>query len=158
MNSYNGFSGAQRMKAQRWLNEMWGRGLLARPSECTACGQTEGVIDAHTEDYSEPFAAGKTDQWPLCYRCHMMLHCRFSAPVAFQRYRKAVAGGIRYEAMTERNFYRLRNQHIHGHRVGWTQHEPRPDALGQLAGAKVGDAAEPGAPSVGAGDQLNLSV
>jgi hypothetical protein len=45
---------------------------LARPVKCCACGQEHGVIDAHAEDYSDPFAPGKTDQFPLCYRCHML--------------------------------------------------------------------------------------
>jgi hypothetical protein len=49
---YNGFSGCQRDRAQRWLNKEWDAGGLARSSECVACGQTEGVIQAHAEDYS----------------------------------------------------------------------------------------------------------
>jgi hypothetical protein len=133
MNSYNGFSGAQRARAQRWLTEMWGRGILPRPCRCVACGQENGIIDAHTEDYSEPFRAGKTDEWPLCFRCHMMLHCRFSHPDAWARYRAQIAGGMRFAPMVERNFYRFRADHLFGATsVPFTVHEPREDILARI--------------------------
>jgi hypothetical protein len=79
---YNGFFGAQRDRAQRWLNREWGAGRLVRPSECVACGQTEGVIQAHAEDYSEPFRAGVTDGFHLCVICHTMVHFRSKNPKA----------------------------------------------------------------------------
>jgi hypothetical protein len=31
---YNGFSGSQRQRAQKWLNREWGAGRLAQPSKC----------------------------------------------------------------------------------------------------------------------------
>jgi hypothetical protein len=76
LKDYNGFSGKQRERAQRWLNKGWTAGRLARPSECVACGQTEGVIQAHAEDYLEPFRAGVTDGFHLCIICHAMVHAR----------------------------------------------------------------------------------
>jgi hypothetical protein len=96
MISYNGFSGAQRMAAQKWLNEQWAAGTLKRPSQCVACGQTAGPIDAHAEDYSQPFAAGKTDQYHLCYVCHLMVHCRFRNPERFKEYCRRIAAGERF--------------------------------------------------------------
>lgn len=62
MNPYNGFTGDQRNRAQRWLNSQWAAGHFPRPAQCCACGQADGIIDAHAEDYSEPFRHGKTDQ------------------------------------------------------------------------------------------------
>lgn len=93
MKAYNGFSPEQRNKAQAWLNKQWKAGLLARPCQCQACGQTEGRIDAHAEDYSEPFEAGKTDQYHLCYRCHMAVHCRFRNSEAWRIYKQHVREG-----------------------------------------------------------------
>lgn len=93
MNSYNGFSSAQRYKAQRWLNARWADGAFPRPSRCCACGQMDGIIHAHAEDYSEPFAHGKTDEYPLCFCCHMMVHCRFLNPAAWKRYREMIGEG-----------------------------------------------------------------
>lgn len=103
MNAYNGFSPQQRNRAQAWLNAQWRDGALARPAVCCACGQEHGPIDAHAEDYSEPFAQGKTDEYHLCFLCHMMVHCRFRNRAAFDRYREAVVNGITFAPMG-RNF------------------------------------------------------
>lgn len=103
MKAYNGFSGALRAAAQRWLNGAWSAGTLARPAKCMACGQETPPIDAHAEDYSQPFAAGKTDQFHLCYSCHMACHCRFRNPEAWDGYRNVISLGGRYPALG-RNF------------------------------------------------------
>lgn len=114
MKDYNGFTGVQRAKAQRWLNQQWAAGAFPRPSRCCACGQEHGIIDAHAEDYSEPFAAGKTDEYPLCFICHMMVHCRFRNRAAWNLYRAAVAGGGRFPAFTTRNFPRFQKLFLGG--------------------------------------------
>lgn len=110
MKSYNGFSVAQRRKAQVWLNRQWRSGTLTRPSVCQACGQDQGIIDAHAEDYSEPFAAGKTDQFHLCFKCHMMVHCRFSNPDKWRWYKAMVASGIKFEPYYKRDFGRFASE------------------------------------------------
>ena len=101
MNSYNGFTGAQRTAAQRWLNTEWNAGRLQRPIECVACGQNKGPIHAHAEDYSEPFKAGKTDRYHLCFCCHMVVHCRFKNRGSWREYRRIIAaGGGRFGPIT----------------------------------------------------------
>jgi hypothetical protein len=87
---YNGFAGKQRNRAQRWLNKEWSAGRLARPSECVACGQTEGIIEAHAENYSEPFRAGVTDAFHLCKRCHTKVHARSRNEKAWREYRAKI--------------------------------------------------------------------
>jgi hypothetical protein len=114
MKDYNGFSGSDRRRAQAWLNYQWNAGLLARPSECCACGQDKGIIDAHAEDYSQPFAAGKTDEFHLCYRCHMMVHCRFRADERWQWYKAQLRAGVRFEAFYSRNFAVFTAQNLRG--------------------------------------------
>jgi hypothetical protein len=104
MKSYNGFPPEQRERAQRWLREEWTSGRLARPAKCCACGQDKGVIDAHAEDYSLPFRAGKTDEFHLCFTCHMMVHCRFRNPEAWARYCAVIAGGGHFAAVMKRDF------------------------------------------------------
>ena len=108
MKDYNGFTGAQRAKAQAWLNAQWRKGPtgggFARPSECCACGQTGGVIDAHAEDYSEPFTRAKLMRYPLCFICHMMVHCRFRAPAAWAWYREMIGDGLQFKPYAGRNF------------------------------------------------------
>jgi hypothetical protein len=131
--SYNGFTPAQRNKAQGWLNAQWSSGSLARPAECCACGQTGGVIHAHAEDYSEPFAAGKTDEYHLCYRCHMMVHCRFSGAFAWQRYKRAINSGVRYAALRG-GFPALKSQHLDA-APDW----PEPEHVGPAPARRVLD-------------------
>ncbi len=119
MNGYNGFSPEQRNRAQAWLREQWDAGL-ARPSVCCACGQDQGVIDAHAEDYSEPFGP-HLHQFPMCYRCHMMIHCRFRNPEAWDKYRAAIRSGIRYAPVFYRAFGVIAAQ-LNGREVPFTQH------------------------------------
>lgn len=105
MRDYNGFSGAERMAAHRWLTVEWESGRLARPSLCCACGQDRGIIDAHAEVYSRPFTAEKLQAFELCYICHLMLHCRFGkGRAAWDRYRSVIAGGGRYAPTHVRDF------------------------------------------------------
>jgi hypothetical protein len=160
MNDYNGFSGAQRLRAQRWLNVMWSRGLLPRPSECCACGQREGILDAHAEDYSEPFAAGKTDAFHLCYRCHMIVHNRRNAPEAWEAYRAAIVAGVRFAPMRSRNWWRFRAQHLieNATAADFSVHAPRPDVLGRLLRHQVGEAANPAEQHEPGLDQLDFRL
>lgn len=95
MKDYNGFSATQRNRAQRWLNQQWALGTLQRPRVCVACGQDHGVIDAHAEDYSEPFRAGVTDGFHLCFTCHMMVHCRHRNEERWLQYREIIESGHR---------------------------------------------------------------
>ena len=107
MKDYNGFASSQRNKAQRWLNAQWARGSLPRPVRCVACGQDQGVIDAHAEDYSEPFAPCKTDGFHLCFVCHMMVHCRHRNEARWQEYRQHVETGSRPKAFVRRDWPRF---------------------------------------------------
>ena len=112
MNPYNGFTGAQRDKAQRWLNQQWALGALKRPIECVACGQDQGVIDAHAEDYSEPFRAGVTDAFHLCFVCHMMVHCRYRNEPVWRNYRDCVEFGFRARAFFNRNWPGFQKEYL----------------------------------------------
>ena len=95
MDAYNGFPGSQRQRAQNWLNREWKAGRLMRPSKCVACGQTEGEIQAHAEDYSDPFRAGVTDGFHLCLICHTAVHLRARKPEAWNDYRAKIEAGGR---------------------------------------------------------------
>lgn len=132
MKSYNGFTPDQRNKAQAWLNAQWKAGTLARPSTCHACGQDQGIIDAHAEDYSLPFAAGKTDQYHLCFRCHMMVHCRHRNLNRWRWYKEAVANGMRFTPFHSRNFDLFAIQTLNGLPPLEVQTDPREDVLGKI--------------------------
>jgi hypothetical protein len=102
LQTYNGFDHAKRMRALRWLKKEYCTGRRSRPVVCDACGQTEGPIEAHSEDYSEPFG-NHIGRFGLCWRCHMAIHCRFKNSEAWSVYKAHVREG-RIFAPIGRNF------------------------------------------------------
>jgi hypothetical protein len=113
VNDYNGFSGAQRLRALAWVRPQYADGTRERAKICDACGQTDGVLDRHSEDYSEPFG-DHIGAYGLCYTCHMMVHCRFRSPKAWNLYKEAVAAGATFPAVLTRNFHRIANTFLCG--------------------------------------------
>ncbi|MFZ3327742.1 MAG: hypothetical protein WA231_18480 [Methylocella sp.] len=103
MNYYNGFSPQQRLRALKWLNAEFDAGRRTRPATCDACGQTEGAIECHSEDYSEPFGE-HIGRYGVCHRCHMMIHCRFKNPEAWTAYKLHLRDG-RIFAPIGRNYW-----------------------------------------------------
>ena len=85
------------------MRVQWATGKRQRPSKCCACGQTQGIIDAHAEDYSEPFG-DQTEKYHLCYRCHLILHCRHHDQAAWDKYRADIRSGLRYAPCFSRSF------------------------------------------------------
>jgi hypothetical protein len=114
LKGYNGFTGEQRDLAQSWLNAQWRSGALARPLNCCACGQTAQPIDAHAEDYSEPFRKGLTDEFHLCFICHMMVHCRHRSQEAWCLYRHMVESGGRAIPVGGRHFPAFQQKFLTG--------------------------------------------
>jgi hypothetical protein len=92
MKTYNGFNHDQRMKGFRWLQGEYAAGRRARPTVCDACGQDEGPIEAHSENYSAPFG-DHIGKHGLCYRCHMAIHTRFNNPEAWEAYKLLISIG-----------------------------------------------------------------
>lgn len=113
MKPYNGFTHSQRMASHRWLQKQYQADNRIRPSCCDVCGQTDGIIDAHSEDYSTPYG-DHIGKYGLCYPCHMMIHCRFSAPEAFQRYVDLLLSGKRVKAYQTRNWPRFKVRLLSG--------------------------------------------
>tara|TARA_R110001592_G_scaffold171235_1_gene409453 strand:+ start:18973 stop:19401 length:429 start_codon:yes stop_codon:yes gene_type:complete len=97
MNSYNGFTANQRMKAFKWLMEKITRKEIPpKPDKCDVCGQTKGHIEYHSEDYSAPFGE-HIGQFGLCYTCHLMIHCRKNSKSTWLDYIQSITDGKRYE-------------------------------------------------------------
>jgi hypothetical protein len=95
MNSYNGYPGSVRDRSARWVRSEIQAGRIPPPAECCICSQREGCLQYHAEDYSEPFGAHLT-QFPICLRCHCVLHTRFRYPVRWTRYLEQLERGAVY--------------------------------------------------------------
>jgi len=100
---YNGFSPRHRSKAGRWYTKQLREGKRTKPERCDACLRTGASVAGHSEDYREPFG-DHIGAVSLCYPCHMAIHCRFTMPEEFERYRQGVADGNRFPEVG-RNFY-----------------------------------------------------
>lgn len=108
--TYNCFSPAEREASIRWERELLRNGWK-RPTQCIACGQNQGIVDAHLEDYSQPFEQSR--QIPLCYRCHIFVcHLRHRYPRQTADYRSRVRAGYRAPALFTRSFGRLISDHV----------------------------------------------
>jgi hypothetical protein len=88
-NPYNGFTWEERREAYEWWKAEVAAGRRTWPTVCDACGQTEGRIEPHDEDYSKPYGP-HICEFGVCHRCHMMIHRRFQWPRSWDRYRAAV--------------------------------------------------------------------
>jgi hypothetical protein len=104
MNWYNGFSPEQRAASGAWVKEQVQLGLYVWPTRCEACGQDTGIFDTHVEDYSQPYG-DHNYAYPLCFRCHMVLHLRFRMPSLWSEYRAHIRDGFRFQACFQRNLY-----------------------------------------------------
>jgi len=96
---YNGFSAKKRMEVHNWLKAEVEARRVEWPKKCEACGQTEGIIDAHHENYDKPL-----EFIGLCCTCHRMLHYRFKNQEAWERYKEAIRRGVRYRPVYRRDF------------------------------------------------------
>jgi hypothetical protein len=72
---YNGFSGEERVSADRKIKAAIELRLIPEPSCCTVCSTLDGRIDYHAEDYDRPFRVAA-----ICQRCHLKLHNRHRSP------------------------------------------------------------------------------
>ena len=117
MNSYNGFTPAQRMKALQWSKQQVALGLRdKKPESCDICGQRNGFLCRHSENYSEPFG-DHIGELGLCYICHMMIHCRFKNPDKWASYKKTIAENMRYVAYKGANWLRFKKEFLSKHEI-----------------------------------------
>lgn len=82
---YNGWTGSQRLATLPVQRAAMQSGELRSPRRCSICridrDHPAGLrIALHDEDYAHPLLA-----YPICTRCHGVLHRRFSQPDAWLR-------------------------------------------------------------------------
>lgn len=82
---YNGWTGAQRLATIPVQRAALQSGELRQPRRCSICcierDHSNGPrITLHDEDYAHPLHA-----YPICTRCHAILHKRFKQPEPWVR-------------------------------------------------------------------------
>lgn len=122
MKAYNGFPGDYRAGQYAKLKQAWDLGTVARPTVCEVCGQTEGTINAHSEDYTRIFNAHH-----LCVVCHLAIHCRFHMRTLWASYRAAIRDGYRAPGKTQPQVMGFLHelQRTPAHLWPGTKHDPR---------------------------------
>lgn len=131
MRQYKQWSPQFRQKSLNLTNKAKTRGWIAEPEECRRCGQTEGIIHLHNEDYdvtvdtlTEVFARIPkpriTEQEklnlaevlePLCWRCHMIHHSEHRNKEACDQYWEEIKSGKKYPPVYKHSFWVLKNDH-----------------------------------------------
>ena len=76
-------------------------GEIPKPHKCNRCGQTQGIIDYHNEDYSHPTKFLEQ----LCFVCHMIHHSERRNPVGRKNYFAYVAFGYQHPPTFNRNIH-----------------------------------------------------
>jgi len=92
---------------QLTLREIERLGMPRYPDKCSFCGQTEGIIEWHNENYSHPTKYLKA----VCYRRHMAIHCKWRVPQRVKEYFDMVKIGYTYPPVFHRNFGIVRRDH-----------------------------------------------
>lgn len=81
---YNGWSPEERLATIPIQRAAIRDGRMPKPDRCSICGIAHGddpanAIGLHDERYDRPLEA-----YPVCRRCHGLVHRRFSCPKAWQ--------------------------------------------------------------------------
>jgi hypothetical protein len=138
LKTYNGFDHYQRMAALRWLKREYAAGRRTPPVKCDACGQTDGLIQAHSEDYSVPHA-NHTGFYGVCYRCHMMIHNRFKNHKAWETYKRQIRSGLIFYPITSFNVFCGETLRAMGRNIACRQVEPHITFLDKLSDSEQGE-------------------
>lgn len=166
--TYNGFGSAIQDRATKFMFQRIRRGEIPNyPEQCMACGQTEGIIQYHAEDYSEPFGDHIT-AFHFCYTCHSFLHRRDKFRAKWDEYRRMVREGWRFVNFPRFDFHGFRRVYLMQEPDRWPkdqyepperfwldeidagQHRPTPERLAAQAAALRGaDGDSPAEPVTG---------
>ncbi len=106
---YKGFSPQQRQESYQKTRKAIRKGESPRPVEigCQRCGQKEGKIMYHNNDYSHPTKFLEA----LCWRCHMIHHSERINPEACKAYWESVAQGKIWRPVFKHDFGILAREH-----------------------------------------------
>lgn len=130
MKSYKSWSPEYRKESLALTNKAKQLGWISSPKKCNRCGQTDGILHLHNEDYdvthktlSEVFK--REPLWisedeitqvngvlePLCWRCHMMHHSVRRNASAVEKYFHEINDGKIYPPVFKHDFEILKRDH-----------------------------------------------
>lgn len=107
MKSYKGWTKEQRLASLKLTKAAIARGEIPPAKKCNRCGQTQGIIQYHNEDYSHPTKYLES----LCQRCHLVHHSARRAPEACKRYWDSIKAGKMWPPIVGHPFTALRRDH-----------------------------------------------
>lgn len=130
MRNYKGWSGDFRKESLKLTNKAKKMGWIANPSKCNRCGQTEGILHLHNEDYDVTYYTLKEvfDRFPIsitteekekvnsvleqiCWRCHMLHHSVRRNKQAVEKYFEEIKNGKKYPPVYRHDFTILKRDH-----------------------------------------------
>jgi len=78
MKPYKGFSPVERIQGQRVIEKAVAEGRYPKAERCSSCGQKDGRLDYHADDYNLETILEQTRI--LCYNCHITHHILHNNP------------------------------------------------------------------------------
>ncbi len=130
MRNYKGWSGDFRKESLKLTNAAKKMGWIENPSKCNRCGQTEGILHLHNEDYDITYYTLKEvfNRFPIsitveeqekvnsvleqiCWRCHMMHHSVRRNKQAVEKYFVEIKNGKKYPPVYRHDFTILKRDH-----------------------------------------------
>ena len=127
MRSYKKWSKEERQKSLRITNKAKELGLIKNPTCCNRCGQKEGILQLHNEDYDftllelpellknkENLTQEQLDKIAncleeICWTCHMIHHSEHRNKEAHDEYfRKIKEEGFMPEPVFKHDFSKLK--------------------------------------------------
>jgi hypothetical protein len=127
---YKKWSKEERNKSYQLTKKAQDAGWIDREYCCQRCGQSEGIIHLHNEDYGVTLEIltkvfkrarvlitkyerarinGVLEE--LCWRCHMVHHSEHRAPKQCKEYWAAIADGHVFPPVYKHDFSILRREH-----------------------------------------------
>lgn len=127
MRQYKKWTPQERAKSLRLTTKAKKLGLIKPPTQCKICGQTEGILHYHNQNYDvtlnnvpkmlngtateEELQEIKDVLLPICYRCHMILHSEHRNKKAHDRYFEEVKNGKMYPPSFKPIYFRIMKEH-----------------------------------------------
>ncbi len=130
MRNYKQWTAEYRKESLKLTNKAKKMGWIPQPKKCRRCGQEDGILHLHNEDYTvthetltdvfnrfpiqitkEEIEAINQALEPICWRCHLMHHSKHRNAKAVEIYQDEVRRGKKYPPVYRHDFSILNRDH-----------------------------------------------